>query len=188
MTLTNIGLSDLTLAATGVEGDGSDDFAPDSDPAPAVLPPGQALTVEVTYTPSDEGEDSGWLWIESDDPINPEVEVPLSGRRAHAPAVVIDPVQIVFGDSDEGEEQEDVAEVCNDGDGELALGQLEEAGSEAFALTDDPSGAVLAPGECVPLGVTYTPEDGSPDLGEIEIPSNDPQEPIATLLLFGRCS
>ncbi|MDP7112580.1 MAG: choice-of-anchor D domain-containing protein [Myxococcota bacterium] len=188
LTITNIGLSNLVLSAADLDGESSADFAPLGDPAPITLPPGQVIQLEVAYTPSDEGEDSGWLLIESDDPINPLVEVPLSGRRTATPEAVVDPIQILFSDADEGEALSETAAICNDGDGELTLGQLTPTGSDAFALSDDPSGAILEPGDCAEIGVTYTPEDSSPDLGEIEIPSNDPQEPIAHLLLFGRCS
>jgi hypothetical protein len=88
VTITNIGLSNLVLSGTALDGESSADFAPLGDPAPITLPPGQAIRLEVAYSPSDEGEDSGRLQIESDDPINPLVEVPLSGRREVTPEIV----------------------------------------------------------------------------------------------------
>ncbi len=188
VTLANVGTSDLTLAYAGLSVDSSFDFVPMGDPAPTVLPPSAVIPVEISYAPSDVGEDVGWLELQSDDPLHALVEVPLSGRRDSEPAIAIDPEQLVWGEIDEGTEDTDVATICNDGDATLALGQLTLTGSEAFTLTDDPSESLLEPGDCVDVGVTYAPFDSTPDVADIEFPSNDPQEPAARLLLLGRCS
>lgn len=188
VTLTNMGTDVLTLSGTGLSDDSSADFLPGDVSAPIALAPGDVVQVQVSYLPTDEGGDEGWLQIDSDDPLHPLVEIPMSGSRTPIPVIALDPPQILFGETDEGETQTAESHICNDGDASLKLGQLAQSGADTFALVDDPSDILLEAGGCVPLSVTYTPTDSSPDLGEIEIPSNDPQEPAAYLLLFGRCS
>ncbi len=188
VTLTNLGTDDLTLDGADLSDDSSTDFHPGDSPVATRLAPGEVIQVHVSYLPSDEGEDEGWLLIDSDDPLHPQVEIPMTGRRTQVPEIALDPPQLLFGEIDVGQTGDAEADICNDGDASLTLGQLVLSGADTFALVDDPSDTLLSPGACVPLSVSFAPEDSSPDLGEIEIPSNDPQEPAAHLLLFGRCS
>ena len=62
---------------------------------PWVVASSDVLTVTMRFTPVDDGEAVGSLRIESDDPLNPVVQVRLEGV-GQKPAMVVDPVQVDF--------------------------------------------------------------------------------------------
>jgi len=73
-------------------------------------------------------------------------------------------------------------QVSNDGDASLSITGIS-CGSPAFSF--DPAGSVLEPGESMTLDLAYTPS-GVRDEGILEIASNDPDEAILPIQLFGR--
>jgi hypothetical protein len=80
VTITNTGSADLEVTGIDLGAGSSPEFTITSGPAlPANIIPGDNVIVEVTYSPSDENDDSGTLVIESSDADEPEVTVSLIG-------------------------------------------------------------------------------------------------------------
>ncbi|MDP7111793.1 MAG: choice-of-anchor D domain-containing protein [Myxococcota bacterium] len=186
VTVSSVGTADLAMSDIYLDGSSSAEFTLETNPAPTTLAPSYTTQIDVLYTPTDEVADSGTLVILNDDPDTPQVEIPLSGELQPAPDIELVPSQLVFGEVSMGTTVTMDAEIWSLGDVDLELGTLIPAGSSEFTMITDPGGALLAPGDHVTVTVSYTPIDLNPDTGAIEIPSNDPDEPVVTLMLAGQ--
>jgi len=187
VTVSSVGTADLEIAAVDLDGTTAPEFTLTLDPAPLSLAPGYTTQVDVTFAPTEEGLAEGLLLIESNDPDVPLVEIPLSGELLPSPDIELVPTQLLFGDVEVGNAVSMNAEIWNLGDADLELGTLALVGSTTeFALHTDPSGVVLVPGDYAMVTVSYTPDDMNADVAEVEIPSNDPDENPAYLLLAGQ--
>ena len=186
VTVSSVGTADLELSDIHLDGATSADFTLEVNPAPATLPPSHTTQIDVVYAPSDEVADAGTLVIVNNDPDTPVVEVPLSGELQPAPDIELVPSQLVFGEVNIGDTVTMEAEIWSLGDVELELGTLIPTGSSEFTMETDPSNLTLPVGESATVRVSYTPVDMTPDTGAIEIPSNDPDEPVVTLTLAGQ--
>jgi|GEM_PF-1500815 len=189
VTITNTGTADLDVSNVTLGAGTSTDFAITSGPANVILAPGANVTLQVTYSPSDEGADSGTLVIESDDSDEPTVTVSLSGNGVPLPVPEIDvtPLSLNYGDVFIGSDSVLSVTITNTGSADLdvtsiALG----AGSADFAITSGPGSIVLAPGTNVTVQATYSPSDEGADSGTLVIESDDTDEPVVTVSLNGR--
>lgn len=99
-TITNTGPADPDASSIALGAGSSTDFAITSGAASILLAPGANTTVQVTYSPSDEGADSGTLLIDSDDSDDPTVTVSLYGNGVPVPGPEIDvnPLSLNYGD------------------------------------------------------------------------------------------
>jgi hypothetical protein len=87
VTITNLGLADLTLTAIGFDGMAGGDFLIGGGPLlPATLLPNETIDVEIWFAPSVLGAASAILQVRSNDPDQGLVEVLLSGT-----GVTLDP-------------------------------------------------------------------------------------------------
>jgi beta propeller repeat protein len=77
VTISNVGAGDLTI--TGLTLTGSSDFSVNS-PLPDPIPPDGSTDVQINYTSSDVGSDSGSLVVASNDPDEAEIQVSLAGE------------------------------------------------------------------------------------------------------------
>lgn len=75
-TITNVGGLDVSVSGLMVSGTRFD--LPEPPALPLTLPPGAGLPVDLTYAPVEEGVDTGYLWVTSDDPVGVR-SVPLAG-------------------------------------------------------------------------------------------------------------
>jgi len=189
VTIANIGSADLDVTSIALGAGTSGDFAITSGPASIVVAPGANTTVEVAYSPSDYGADSGTLVIESDDADEPEVTVSLSGNGVPAPPPDIDvsPMSLEYGDVFIGSSSSLSVTITNTGTADLEVTDIAlGTGTNAdFAITSGPASVVVAPGANVTVEVTYSPSDEGPDSGTLVIESDDEDEPVVTVSLFG---
>jgi len=185
VTVSSVGSADLEISSVDLDPSSAAEFTIATDPAPVTLAPSYTTQIDVLYAPTDEIADVGELVVSSNDPDTPEARIPLSGELLPAPDIELVPVQLLFGAVEVGQSVTMDAEIWSLGDADLELGTLVQTGSDEFVLETNPGQEVLAPGESALLTVTYTPVDMNPDAGLVEIPSNDPDEPLVTLLLSG---
>ena len=181
VTITSVGTADLELQDAYLAAGTSADFAIQSSPAPATLPPSTSVMIEVVYAPADLGADAGTLIVESNDPDIPQVLIPLTGDLLPAPDIDLVPTTLSFGQLAIGNVVTMDAEIWSLGMADLELDTLVYSGSTEFEMLTDPSGMVLAPGEYTTVTVQYTPSNETADNGQIDIPSNDPDEPVVVL-------
>jgi len=86
LSITNTGFADLHVTSVHVEGS---DFA--TDETPIFLGPGDGWLLFVTATPSQTGPITGTLVLQSDDPDQPELRVPLSATGIIPPVAGVVP-------------------------------------------------------------------------------------------------
>ena len=77
------------------------------------------------------------------------------------------------------------SDLTNVGDAPLGLDPLSmEAATAPFAFTS-PGSTLLAPGESTTFTVTFQPDDGSAASAEIQVASNDPEDPVVPVAVTG---
>ena len=101
------------------------------------------------------------------------------------PIIEVDPEVIDFGIVSSGETMDETFTVTNVGDADLELGEITLSSGDVFELEIDDE-LILAPGDSIEGWVRYTPSpEPGDDEGQIEIPSNDPERPEASVALRG---
>jgi subtilisin family serine protease len=88
LTLGNNGTDTLTAS---VASDGADFATP---AGPFVLTPGQTLDLTVTFTPSTAAPEQAVLHVTSNDPDDPDAQVPLQGIGLVPPDIAVDPLSL----------------------------------------------------------------------------------------------
>jgi uncharacterized repeat protein (TIGR01451 family) len=93
VTISSLGLADLSIGSIAPSGADASDFTTESDTCSGqTLEPSTHCTVRVLFSPDSEGEKSALLSIPSSDPDNPLLEVLLTGRgqlrRIYLPVVL----------------------------------------------------------------------------------------------------
>lgn len=181
--LVNAGLAELEISAVTVEGEGFaiEDF-------PTVVEAGDTVMVNVSFTPPQITSYSGTLTIQSNDENSPHV-VPLTGEGVYAPSPDIDvsPLNVDFGAVPAGTSASSWITIRNDGDGALSLGDVELAagGSGAFTIVSALDDLVILPDQSVTAVLSYEPGHDLGDHATLVIPSDDPDEPTASVILIG---
>lgn len=79
LSITNVGDADLTVTDMPIDQFGGDFWVDPLVSLPFVLSIGTTVNVDIYYGPLNFGSSSGLLHVQSDDPINPDVTVDLSG-------------------------------------------------------------------------------------------------------------
>ena len=100
--ISNLGTANLTVTDLIFDINTSNDFdfAPNIPALPLVIAPNGSINVEVVYTPSDVGSDSGMLIVVSDSPNEEDFPVSLLGEGLAPPNdcdIVVAPGQHDFG-------------------------------------------------------------------------------------------
>lgn len=176
----NEGLADLVL-----------DAVLDDEPALAIvgethfeIPPDESVTIPVSFAPTELRDYAGNLAFSSNDPDVPVLVVPVTGtgRVPYAPDIDVRPVDVVFPTLAQNQVWTEVVELWNVGDADLHIGSVVQRGAGYFQV-DDPSGATIPPGQNRAMLVQYTAWQPDGDSGEIDVPSDDPDEPLVTVTL-----
>jgi hypothetical protein len=159
VTLRNTGEQPLSIESIGLAGTSAANFAISGDSGEATLAPGEARTVQVTFTPSGAGLVDAQLTIQHNDtrPASPQ-KVGLSGI-GQVPTISLSASLLPFSNQLVGSSSaEQTLTVTNTGQAPLVMGSLAIEGAHAgeFSVTDSSSGT-LAPGESRTIGVRFTP-------------------------------
>lgn len=190
--LINLGAVPVEILDVRLSAESSADFTLTGDyMARPTLDRDTQVSYEVTYTPTGLNQDSGDLIIETTDPLQPEIVVPLRGEEP-SPRIQISPDSVAFGAVDLNTVTEPATVLVeNVGDVPLEIERIypqpnppEINGQFQFEL---PEGAVtVAPGDAIRMTVAYAPvAPGSHSTG-IVIQSNDPRAPFASVPVSGR--
>ncbi|GAB4255676.1 choice-of-anchor D domain-containing protein [Deferrisoma sp.] len=177
VTVTNNG--DGTLTVTSVSVDPAGEFAVSSETCttdPDGLATGDTCTVNLTFTPSDQGTRTAQLVVASNDPTAPEFPVTLTGTGI-VPDIAVSPATVSFGDVRKGETSaEQTVTVTNTGAADLVLGAVTVSGAGFAIGTDGCGGQTLAQGESCEVKLTVTPGALGALTGTLAIASDDPDE------------
>jgi hypothetical protein len=179
----NVGEDALTVSEIGLQFATSPDFAY-TGPATLSLAPGESESVDVRYTPSGPGTDTGYLYFISNDPTNPSVSVTLIGSQA-GPQMVVQPTTLAFGRVVVSVTKTLSFDIINDGLRDLTVSALEQVG---FPADDVLSVSVDGAPVSLPLIVSATSRrrvdvrfaptaETSPSSAQLIVRGNDPENP-----------
>ena len=153
------------------------------------LAPGQSCSFTVSFTPTSAGTFSDTFDIISEDPDEPSLTITVSGNGIASPAPAIDGSgDLVFGTLGEGESDEQVFTVTNNGAAPLTIGSV--GGSDGLAspfslVSDNCSSRTLAPGASCTLTVRFAPGTEGSYSDSFDIASNDPGTPSLIVRVSG---
>lgn len=189
VTVSNSGYGHLDFDTVELASSSSADFELVSFPEEG-LAHNETGILKVRYTPDAEGQDFGEVDLTTNDDVNELTRVPLSGLGV-APCIDIDPETLYFGQVEPGQSEILTFSLRACGSGDLSIPFIQFAGSEAvaysFTLPDEFATApyTLANGFDAEVAVTFTPPSTDPYEGQIQIASNDPEQPLAIVYLEG---
>lgn len=155
-------------------------------PAVGVLAQGDSIEIDATYCPTALGDDRGTIEIETDnrDPRLRYFVVNLLGTGG-GPDIAVVPEQLNFGLVSLIAPSRRTLLIQNVGYGPLSINSIvpDAAGSGAFTVSEM-SGS-LAPGESLPVTVTFQPVAEGPITSELVITSDDQDEQQIRVPLLG---
>lgn len=156
---------------------------------PEELGHGEEGILMLKYVPDVEGEDHGTVEIVSNDEAAPSLSLDIEGMGV-IPRIDVDPEVLYFGVVTPGESYTLGTRIGATGSGNLRVTGVNFPGDEAVAysyeLPDDwAEPYVTSNGHSFTIYVTFTPPDEAEYSGELYIESNDPEEPVASVRLFG---
>jgi len=183
LTITNIG--NATLNLSGIRLDGPDAVYSVTALTRTSLEPDAATRVSVTYIPRTHESNSNSVIIDSDDPNDAQVEVPITGQSS-APVIQIDPIHYDFGVTYIGCHAETTVNIKNIGDSDLIISDIQYYVSYPPELSIEIDNATygsfpwtLEAMEERLVIIYHEPWDLHEDSGFIEAYSNDPATPVA---------
>ncbi|MBI5524806.1 MAG: choice-of-anchor D domain-containing protein [Deltaproteobacteria bacterium] len=187
----NTGTTQLNIAASsGLETPGTD-YSTSPATLEMALGANGCVDVTVTFAPLTLGKKDNVLVIDSDDPVNPELRVALTGVGTN-PTISVDPQRIDFGDVAFGVPAAPVkVTVKNTGVGSLSVSTIDlTQGSAAdYSLAGKPAlPATLLEnqGNSIEFNVAFTPAlVGSGISGAVQIDNGDNKNPHLTIPLTG---
>lgn len=197
LTIENRGDAALTLSLVRLAVDASTDFGVSADlPTPEArrdLGPGETMSVDVRYAPSDGLSDEGKLWIDWYDARLPyeeapvvREELPLTARVIGNAAAATTGDVLDFGFAAVGQTVTREFVVVNDGDAVLQVGPATMDPSSAAAFTTQSSAPVFVnPGEAGRVVASFTPTLADAAFGAMIVQTNDPQRSSIAVALQG---
>ncbi|MDH3300131.1 MAG: choice-of-anchor D domain-containing protein [Acidimicrobiia bacterium] len=189
VSVTNEGTGPLSVSATTLGGANSGLFSIDSGGGAFTLAPGASQNIDLLFSPTALGSFSATLTIDSDDPDEPSVVVPLSGDGVSAPPpdIAVNPTSVSFGSVLIGSSASASVTVSNEGTGSLSVTATTLGGANSGLFSIDSGGGafVLAPGESRAIGLSFSPAALGSFSATLTIDSDDPDEPSVVVPLSG---
>jgi hypothetical protein len=214
VTIKNDGNADLLIATIGSVDPLAPPFMIKTDACSGqTLVPAASCTVALEFSPSAPGTFTDSVSIPSNDPDQKTATLSVSGIGSTIAAGDIsvtdsvaptDDLQVPFGDVREGRSVDNTVTVTNTASGVLVMGSIASINQLAAPftiVTDTCSGKTISSGETCGVTIRFTPPVGCADSSgtsttssaklsckysdSFDIPSNDPDEPAATVQVSG---
>ncbi|TKJ41201.1 hypothetical protein CEE37_05925 [candidate division LCP-89 bacterium B3_LCP] len=188
LTINNVGDADLTVTGLPIDQFGGEFWVDPAVTLPFVVVQSSAVDVNIYYSPINFGASSGLLHVQSEDPINPDVTVDLSGYGIYPQQTVgvsstninFGSVWVAQGDGMTGRP----LEIYNLGVSSLELISLTIDNPAFFA--DDFQPGSLASMDTTELTIYFMPEAVTPYSGTMTLITDDPSTPIVEITLSGQ--
>ena len=195
----NTGDADLEVSVINIDMDPNGEFRLEPTVPPALtIEPGGEEPLGVIYTPADGLTDRAIAEIFSNDPVNGQIPVQLISEFKGTAEIGLIPSTLDFGNVPVGQTPMQSFEIVNNGTGNAVLRindvapDVNIAHGYSVVLVDPISGDPVTPphylnnGELIRADVTFTtPSRGSYD-GVINVTSDDPASPTASVTVLGR--
>ena len=175
------------LEIENIEIDDNEDGIYMIEPTTATINPNDSQTVSVYFEPETYREYNRQIVIESNDPEQGVVSLPLNGEGIDGPVpdIELTPQAVDFGEVAQGATGTQYFTLTNRGTGDLIIESVTLEGSENFQLMTNVTGVSYGLEQSSTLVVTYTPTAETGDNALITITSNDPDESVQTVTLLG---
>lgn len=162
----------------------------------ALVAPGAAQTVDVTFAPSAEGPFDGRVVLTTNDASRPEVAVEIHGIGLDLPPcqLTVSPDPLNFGVVEAGMSSVQGVRIENVGDHDCILHDLQvlagtgttAATAAAFTLVNGPEDdIILGAGMIKNVAVSFAPRRGGPHQALLFFQLSDPAMPVHTSVLAG---
>ncbi len=144
------------------------------DPSSLYVSPGESEIVTVTFSPPEAAIYTANIIIESDDPDEPVVQVPVTGEGVlPIPAIEVIPAEIVWDSLEVGTSDNEMLLVKNVGYGPLTVSDIISTNAPIF--TASPTNFTVEPGELMVVAATFSPTDEGFFEGTLQVFSDDPE-------------
>jgi len=184
----NTGTDSLIIYAINLEGE---DVFYLKDPAKYdeyIIKPGEEEIIELFFQPFEEKDYSANLIIECNDPVTPEIEVPVSGKGVEeAPAISLSTDTIYFGKVNTGDYKDSIFTIINSGSLPLIIEDIDMDGNEQFVINKD-FPVTIEPENKKDITVTFSPEVEGEYKTTAVVINNGYNNPKAELLLYGNAT
>ena len=186
VTVSNTGNAALGVNGVFLEGGDAASFMETNNCT--TVAPGSSCSVALTYFPSGEGVQATTLVIESSDPNNATVEVPVSGRAVAAPVaeISVSPDSVNFGAVDQGQTASRSVTVSNLGSAALNIIGIDLAGDTNSEFFQSHNCALVMPAASCTVELGYTPVAEGNSSASLVIESDDPDQPSLSVALSGQ--
>lgn len=187
LTLQNLGVGRLDIAAVEVRS-GGEVFS--AALMPMSLQNRDEVSLPVVFVPTvPKAEYTGTLVIVSNDPVEPELEVPLQGVGGIREIEVV-PEDVDFGVVNEGLTPTRSVEIRNLGGDPLVLSSVTWTSTSAdLGPVSLWTGSIMVPAKTsTAVQIQYAPSDLGGDRGQLVIESNDEDEPRVEVNVRGRAN
>jgi hypothetical protein len=155
---------------------------------PESVAPGASETIEVIFMPNRGGDILGELTIANNSENAPQVAVRLSGTGIvpTGAGLLVLPTALTFDDTAIHESRSLSVTVSSVGLTAVTLSGLDLGATVGFVLGESPTLPItLAPGETATIGVVFTPDAPGPFSGQLQIVSDDVNDPVTNVTLNG---
>ena len=143
------------------------------------LPPGESITIDISYVPETYEQRETSIIITSDDPDEEVIIVPVTGF-GDAPVISVTPAEKQFEDVEVGCTEEVELEITNLGNLDLEIDSFSHFAStpvDTELKNQNSMPLLIAPGGIAHVSVDYAPNDLILDESQVIIDSNDPLTP-----------
>ena len=179
----NFGTDDLIVTGVDIPA-----WAPlsSSTQFPITILPDESAYVDITYAPEYYGELNAMISVESNDPVNSEVDVQLIGFGVEdGPAIYTGSPSHNYGQIREKAYTRWYLTLVNRGDEMLTLDNIE-IDNPNFVLDESVSFPILIPSRgTYDAGIWFHPTAYTTYTGQVSVTSNDPDDPTLTVDLEG---
>lgn len=150
---------------------------------PMQLAVGRTESFNVTVNPTTSGNLTGTLTVQADG--TPAAVISLSATALSSQAQMsVSPGNINFGTVSTGSKGISNLLITNSGASDLTVSMLAITGAD-FTLSGMTTPKTIAPGQSVPMALTFSPTAAGGVTGSLNITSNDPTNPTITIPMSG---
>ena len=181
LTITNEGNWNLSIYEFALEGDPFGAIYDDEDVH--VVQPNDDFELPVSFSPDDLGQFQGTLTIVSDDPDEPEIEIPLSGTGT-SPDIDVVPDELAFGEIDTAQSVDLQLVIRNLGDAVMTVSDMTIEGDDVFSIDFDGEFTIDHASQVV-MTATFTTDEVGDYEATLTIFSNDFDEPEVEIAMSG---
>ncbi len=189
LTISNEGTSVLTVTNVTLNGVNGSEFAVENITIPLAILPGDSSVGLVHFQPVTTGEKQASLQIESNDPDENPVIVPLTGMAIPVPVpdISVTPAVLSFGDVEINNSALQTLQIINLGSANLVIANTNITGVDSvdFAVLTSIDSLVVLPNDTSSVDVRFSPVTAGAKSATLQIISNDPDQGIVNVALSG---